>query len=290
MTQHTNLRTGGQILVDQLEIHGVDMAFGVPGESYLALLDALYDSEIRYVVCRQEAGATMMAEAYGKLTGKPGIAMVTRGPGATNGCHGVHIARQDSTPLILLIGQVARAMRGREAFQEIDYRQMFAGIAKWVCEIDDPARIPELVARAFHTATSGRPGPVVIALPEDMLTEPAACADARALSSGPGPSRGRGHGAPARAPVRRPAAVRDPRRRRLERQGLRRHRSASPTASICRSASPSGARTTSTTRTAATPATSASRWRRRSATACATRTSCSWSGPAWARPRAAATA
>jgi acetolactate synthase-1/2/3 large subunit len=120
----------------------------------------------------------MMAEAYGKLTGKPGIAMVTRGPGATNGCHGVHIARQDSTPLILLIGQVARAMRGREAFQEIDYRQMFGGIAKWVCEIEDPARIPELVARAFHTATSGRPGPVVIALPEDLLTEPAACGDA----------------------------------------------------------------------------------------------------------------
>ena len=178
MTQHSNLRTGGQILVDQLEIHGVEMAFGVPGESYLALLDALYDSEIRYIVCRQEAGATMMAEAYGKLTGKPGIAMVTRGPGATNGCHGVHIARQDSTPLILLIGQVARAMRGREAFQEIDYRQMFGGIAKWVCEIDDPARIPELVARAFHTATSGRPGPVVIALPEDLLTEPAACGDA----------------------------------------------------------------------------------------------------------------
>ena len=178
MTQHSNLRTGGQILVDQLEIHGVEMAFGVPGESYLALLDALHDSEIRYVVCRQEAGATMMAEAYGKLTGKPGIAMVTRGPGATNGCHGVHIARQDSTPLILLIGQVAREMRWREAFQEIDYRQMFAGIAKWVCEIDDPARIPELAARAFHTATSGRPGPVVLALPEDMLTEPAACADA----------------------------------------------------------------------------------------------------------------
>jgi len=178
MSTPSNLRTGGRILVDQLEIHGVEMAFGVPGESYLALLDALYDSEIRYIVCRQEAGATMMAEAYGKLTGKPGIAMVTRGPGATNGCHGVHIARQDSTPLILLIGQVARATRGREAFQEIDYRQMFAGIAKWVCEIDDPTRIPELVARAFHTATSGRPGPVVIALPEDMLTEPAACVDA----------------------------------------------------------------------------------------------------------------
>jgi acetolactate synthase-1/2/3 large subunit len=120
----------------------------------------------------------MMAEAYGKLTGRPGIAMVTRGPGATNGCHGVHIARQDSTPMILLIGQVARGMRGREAFQEIDYRQMFGDIAKWVAEIDDPARIPEMIARAFHTATSGRPGPVVLALPEDMLTEPAACGDA----------------------------------------------------------------------------------------------------------------
>ena len=174
----SNLRTGGQILVDQLQIHGVDLAFGVPGESYLGLLDALYGSEIRYITCRQESGATMMAEAYGKLTGRPGIAMVTRGPGATNGSPGVHIARQDSTPLILLIGQVARAMRGREAFQEIDYRQMFGGIAKWVAEIDDPTRIPELVARAFTTATSGRPGPVVLALPEDMLVEPAAAYDA----------------------------------------------------------------------------------------------------------------
>jgi acetolactate synthase-1/2/3 large subunit len=178
MTQTSNRRTGGQILVDQLQIHGVDLAFGVPGESYLGLLDALYDSEIRYIICRHESGATMMAEAYGKLTGRPGIAMVTRGPGATNGSPGVHIARQDSTPLILLIGQVGRGMRGREALQEIDYRQMFGGLAKWAFEIDDPARIPELVARAFHTATSGRPGPVVLALPEDMLTEPAACADA----------------------------------------------------------------------------------------------------------------
>jgi acetolactate synthase-1/2/3 large subunit len=178
MTQSSNLRTGGQILVDQLQIHGVDLAFGVPGESYLGLLDALYDSEIRYIICRQESGATMMAEAYGKLTGRPGVAMVTRGPGATNGAPGVHVARQDSTPLILLIGQVAREVRGREALQEIEYRQMFGGIAKWVAEIDDPRRIPELVARAFHTATSGRPGPVVLVLPEDMLTEPAACADA----------------------------------------------------------------------------------------------------------------
>lgn len=172
-----NQRTGGQILVDQLAIHGVDMAFGVPGESYLAVLDALHDSDIRFIICRQESGSAMMAEAYGKLTGRPGIAMVTRGPGATNASAGVHIAAQDSTPMILFVGQVARSMRDREAFQEIDYRQMFGSIAKWVTEIDDPARIPELVARAFQTATSGRPGPVVISLPEDMLTEAAACAD-----------------------------------------------------------------------------------------------------------------
>ena len=173
-----NLRTGGQILVDQLSIHGTNMAFGVPGESYLAVLDALHDSQIRFIICRQEGGAAMMAEAYGKLTGRPGIAMVTRGPGATNASAGVHIAAQDSTPMILLVGQVGRSMRDREAFQEIDYRQMFGGIAKWVTEIDDPARIPELVGRAFHTACSGRPGPVVIALPEDMLTQAAACQDA----------------------------------------------------------------------------------------------------------------
>ncbi len=180
MNKKSNLRTGGQILADQLQIQGVELAFGVPGESYLALLDALHDSEIRYIICRQEGGAAMMAEAYGKLTGRPGVAMVTRGPGATNAAHGVHIARQDSTPIILFIGQVAREMRGREAFQEIDYRQMFGEIAKWVCEIDDPARIPEVISRAFHTAIGGRPGPVVIALPEDMLVEPADCADASA--------------------------------------------------------------------------------------------------------------
>ncbi|MDH3659732.1 MAG: thiamine pyrophosphate-binding protein [Alphaproteobacteria bacterium] len=173
-----NQRTGGQILVDQLCIHGTDMAFGVPGESYLAVLDALHDSSVRYIICRQEGGAAMMAEAYGKLTGRPGICMVTRGPGATNASAGVHIAAQDSTPMILLIGQVARAMRDREAFQEIDYRQMFGGIAKWVTEIDHPARIPEIMARAYHTACSGRPGPVVIGLPEDMLTERSVTADA----------------------------------------------------------------------------------------------------------------
>ena len=174
----TNQRTGGQILVDQLRIHGTDMAFGVPGESYLAVLDALHDSPVRYIICRQEGGAAIMAEAYGKLTGRPGVCMVTRGPGATNASAGVHIAAQDSSPMILLIGQVARSMRGREAFQEIDYRQMFGGIAKWVTEIDDASRIPELMARAYHTACSGRPGPVVVSLPEDMLTDHATCQDA----------------------------------------------------------------------------------------------------------------
>ncbi|MCB1475625.1 MAG: thiamine pyrophosphate-binding protein [Rhodobiaceae bacterium] len=171
-------RTGGQILVDQLIAQGVTRAACVPGESYLAVLDALHDTAIDLIVCRQEAGATIMAEAEGKLTGRPGIAFVTRGPGATNGSHGVHIAMQDSTPMIMFVGQVERAARGREAFQEIDYRAMFGPIAKWAVEIDDAARIPELVARAFRVAMQGRPGPVVIALPEDMLTESAAVADA----------------------------------------------------------------------------------------------------------------
>ncbi|MCD7059386.1 thiamine pyrophosphate-binding protein [Pelagibacterium xiamenense] len=176
----TIARTGGQILIDQLAIHGVKTVFCVPGESYLAALDALYDSPISVTVCRQEGGAAMMAEAAGKLTGRPGICFVTRGPGATNAAHGVHIAKQDSTPMILFVGQVARDMRGREAFQELDYRAVFGTMAKWATEVDDAARIPEMVARAFAVATSGRPGPVVIALPEDMLTETAAVADARA--------------------------------------------------------------------------------------------------------------
>jgi acetolactate synthase-1/2/3 large subunit len=171
-------RTGGQILVDQLLIHGVSDVFCVPGESYLAVLDALHDAAIRVTVCRQEGGAAMMAEAVGKLTGRPGICMVTRGPGATNAAPGIHIARQDSTPMILFVGQIERGMREREAFQELDYRAVFGPLAKWATEIDDPARIPELVSRAFHVAMSGRPGPVVIALPEDMLREAAVAADA----------------------------------------------------------------------------------------------------------------
>jgi acetolactate synthase-1/2/3 large subunit len=176
----SNTRTGGQILVDQLKIHGADLAFCVPGESYLAVLDALYDARatIRLIVCRHEGGAANMAEAYGKLTGRPGICFVTRGPGATNASIGVHTAFQDSTPMILFIGQVGRGMVEREAFQEIDYRRMFGQMAKWVAAIDDPARIPEFVTRAFQTATSGRPGPVVLALPEDMLTEAAEATDA----------------------------------------------------------------------------------------------------------------
>jgi acetolactate synthase-1/2/3 large subunit len=174
----TRARTGGQILVDQLVVHGVDHLFCVPGESYLAVLDALHDASIAVTVCRQEGGAAMMAEAHGKLTGRPGICFVTRGPGATNASPGLHIARQDSTPMILFVGQIDRSMREREAFQELDYRAVFGSIAKWTTEIDDPARFPEIVSRAFHVATSGRPGPVVIALPEDVLTEAASVADA----------------------------------------------------------------------------------------------------------------
>ena len=172
----SNLRTGGQILVDALKIHGADTAFCVPGESYLATLDAFHDvaDDIRLVVCRQEGGAAYMADAYAKLTGRPGICFVTRGPGATNASVGIHTARQDSSPVILFIGQVARGTTEREAFQEIDYRRMYGQMSKWAAQIDDPSRIPEMVSRAFHTAVSGRPGPVVLALPEDMQIERAA--------------------------------------------------------------------------------------------------------------------
>jgi acetolactate synthase-1/2/3 large subunit len=173
-------RSGGQILVDALQVHGVDTAFGVPGESYLDVLDALHDSNIRFVINRQEGGAAFMAEAYGKLTGKPGICFVTRGPGATNASIGVHTAYQDSTPMILFIGQVGGDFMDREAFQEIDYRRMYGQMAKWVAQIDRAERIPEYLARAFQVATSGRPGPVVLALPEDMLIAQAEVADTRA--------------------------------------------------------------------------------------------------------------
>lgn len=166
-------RHGGQILADQLRIQGVKRVFSVPGESFLAALDGLYDSGIPNIVCRQEGGAAMMAEAYGKLTGAPGVAFVTRGPGATNASSGVHVARQDSTPMILFVGQIARDHTDREAFQEVDYRAMFGPVAKWVAQIDQTERLPEYISRAFMVAQSGRPGPVVLALPEDMLSDSA---------------------------------------------------------------------------------------------------------------------
>jgi acetolactate synthase-1/2/3 large subunit len=171
-------RSGGKILVDQLQAQGVERLTCVPGESFLAVLDALHDASIDVLVSRQEGGAAIMAEAYGKLTGRPGICFVTRGPGAMNGAHGLHIAAQDSTPMIMFIGQVERGMREREAFQELDYKAVFGSIAKWVVEIDSAERIPELVARAFRVAMQGRPGPVVVSLPEDILVEMADVQDA----------------------------------------------------------------------------------------------------------------
>jgi acetolactate synthase-1/2/3 large subunit len=173
-------RHGGKILADALALQGVKLAFGVPGESYLPVLDGLYDqrSRMSFIVCRQEGGASYMAEAYGKLTGEPGVLFVTRGPGATNGAIGVHTGFQDSTPMVVFIGQVPNEFAEREAFQEIDYRRMYGQMAKWVAQIDRVERIPEYVSRAFHTALAGRPGPVVLALPEDTLFSEAAVADA----------------------------------------------------------------------------------------------------------------
>jgi acetolactate synthase-1/2/3 large subunit len=175
-------RSGGQLVVDALLVHGVDTIFGVPGESYLPVLDALYDSAIRFIINRQEGGAAFMADAYGKLTGRPGICFVTRGPGATNASIGVHTAYQDSTPMILFVGQVGNDFVEREAFQEIDYRRMYGPMAKWVAQIDRADRIPEYIARAFQVATSGRPGPVVLALPEDCLSALAEVVDTRCYS------------------------------------------------------------------------------------------------------------
>jgi len=182
MRGNDGTRTGGEILIDQLAIHGVRHVFCVPGESYLAALDAFHDSDIALTVCRHESAAAIMAETVGRTTGRPGVCFVTRGPGATNASAGIHIARQDSSPMIVFVGQIGRHMREREAFQELDYRAVFGTIAKWATEIDDPARIPELVSRAFHTACNGRPGPVVIAVPEDMLIERAAVPDATAFT------------------------------------------------------------------------------------------------------------
>ena len=165
------MKNAGHLLVDCLKAQHVERIFCVPGESYLAVLDGLYKSGIEAIVARHEGGASIMAEADGKMTGRPGVCMVTRGPGATNASAGVHIAMQDSTPMILFVGQIGRQMRGREAFQEMDYRAFFGSVAKWVEEIDDATRIPEIINHAFHVAMSGRPGPVVIALPEDMLRD-----------------------------------------------------------------------------------------------------------------------
>jgi acetolactate synthase-1/2/3 large subunit len=171
-------RTAAQILVDQLLVHGVDTAYCVPGESYIAVLDAIGRTDIRLYTTRHEAGAANMADAYGKLTGRPGICLVTRAPGAAHAAVGIHTAYQDSTPVVLLVGQVPRAHIGREAFQELDYSRMFGEMAKLVATADDAEAIPELIARAFHVATSGRPGPVVIALPEDAQLDEADVADA----------------------------------------------------------------------------------------------------------------
>jgi acetolactate synthase-1/2/3 large subunit len=191
--QHTS-RTGGQLVAECLRLHGVDTIFTVPGESFLAVLDGLHDvkTDIRLVVCRQEGGAAYMAEAYAKVTGRPGVVMVTRGPGATNASVGVHTAFQDSTPLVVLIGQVGRDQFEREAFQEVDFRKMYAPLAKWVTQIENPARVPELLGRAFQTAASGRPGPVVVALPEDMLRESAAVGlgdPYKVVRASPGPAQ-----------------------------------------------------------------------------------------------------
>ncbi|MEK8034773.1 thiamine pyrophosphate-binding protein [Ideonella sp. DXS29W] len=178
MSETTSSRLAGHALVEALVAQGVDTVFGVPGESYLAVLDGLHEhrDQIRFVICRQEGGAAFMADAHARLTGRPGVCCVTRGPGATNAAIGVHTAFQDSVPLILLVGQVASDQRDREAFQELDYRQVFGpgtlGMAKWVAEVHDANRLPEYIARAFHVAMQGRPGPVVLALPEDLLTTP----------------------------------------------------------------------------------------------------------------------
>ena len=192
MAGASNLRTGGRLLIDQLVVHGVEAVFCVPGESYLAALDAFADvaNKIRLITCRHEAAAANMAEAYGKMTGKPGVCFVTRGPGACHAVIGLHTAFQDSTPMVLFVGQIARAMTEREAFQEMDFRRFFDQASKWAAQIDDAARIPELVSHAFHTATAGRPGPVVLALPEDMLVDEAGVADAgryKVVQAHPGP-------------------------------------------------------------------------------------------------------
>ncbi len=189
------MRHGGKILADHLAINGVRRVFSVPGESFLAALDGLYDHQIANIVCRQEGGAAMMAEAHGKLTGQPGVLFVTRGPGATNAASGLHVAMQDSTPMVAFVGQVALADRDRGAFQEVDYRRFFSPLVKWAAEVETTARLPEYITRAFQVAQSGRPGPVVLALPEDILSAIADVPDlapAKPAMAAVDPARARG--------------------------------------------------------------------------------------------------
>jgi acetolactate synthase I/II/III large subunit len=273
----TSSRLAGHALIEALIAQGVDTAFGVPGESFLAVLDGFHEHHdtIRFIACRHEGGAAFMAEAQGKLTGRPGICFVTRGPGASNAAIGLHTAFQDSTPMILFIGQVASDQRDREAFQEIDYRQMFGpgtlGMAKWVGEVHDADRLPEYIARAFHTALQGRPGPVVLVLPEDMLTTP--------TSAPVLPRVAPAHAWPA------PGALRSVRTLLLaaERPRPARRCNVLPKAGTCRSAARSGARICSTTTTRTTPVTWASASTRNSPRASARRIWCSPSARAWMR-------
>ncbi len=220
------VRSGGRILVDQLVVHGAKLVFCVPGESYLAALDALYDTpQIRLIAGRMEASCANMACAHGQLTGQPGIFFASRGPGGAQASVAVHTAQQGSIPLIMFVGQVPRAHRGREAFQEVDIDAMFAPLAKWTATIDDPARIPEYVSRAYRVATAGRPGPVVLSLPEDVLTERAdvpdrpRAADERPARSGPDTSSAR-----PRARAGQPGRTAARRRRRWRMVGARGHR------------------------------------------------------------------
>ena len=282
------MRTGGRILVDQLELNGADLAFCLPGESYLPVLDALYDSPIRLVTCRHEQGAANAAEAYGKLTGRPGLCLVTRGPGATQAAVGVHTAKQDSSPMILLVGQVPRAFRGREAWQELDYAQVFGGIAKAAWEIDRAERIPEHVAEAYSIALSGRPGPVVLALPEDVLVEEADVEDGARVEAPrvePRPDDLRRlrelWPAPSALSSSSGRAAGRPRRAATSRRSARR--------TSFRSRARFAARTSSTTARRATSASSGWRWTSGSRRGCATPTSCSRSAAGSARCRRGAT-
>ena len=261
MKSDLKTRHGGKILADALAAQGVKLAFGVPGESYLPVLDGLHDLQdrLRFVICRQEGGASYMAEAYGKLTGEPGVLFVTRGPGATNGAIGVHTGLQDSTPMVVFIGQVPNEFAEREAFQEIDYRRMYGQMAKWVAQIDRVERIPEYVSRAFHTAMAGPAGPggarasrghaVLARRPSPMCRSTTWCA----------PRLRRRRCRKLRKLLEKAqSAVRPPRRRRLGPRAPRRSCRSGSRRAACRSAPRSAARTCSTTAARATPATSAS--------------------------------